>query len=85
MSGGDARESIGSFPSMSNTAREPEEFLQHQQRQYHVIKPFMGSPPEMGSEDSDLQRITGTSETPPAPPAAKKKRSLPGTPVSLKH
>ncbi|OEL24160.1 Zinc finger protein MAGPIE [Dichanthelium oligosanthes] len=34
----------------------------------------------MGSDDGDLQRVTGPSEPPPAPPAVKKKRSLPGTP-----
>jgi hypothetical protein len=62
---------------------EDEELLHHQQRRYRVIKPFMGSPPEMGNDDGDLQRVTGASEPPPpppAPPVAKKKRSLPGTP-----
>ncbi|WVZ67524.1 hypothetical protein U9M48_016586 [Paspalum notatum var. saurae] len=36
----------------------------------------------MSNDDSDLQRVTGPSEPPlpPAPPTAKKKRSLPGTP-----
>ncbi|XP_062230542.1 protein indeterminate-domain 12-like [Phragmites australis] len=75
------RECTGSFSSVSNTAREvEEELLHHQQRQYN-IKPFLGSsPPEMGNDDGDLQHVIGTSESPPAPPAAKKKRSLPGTP-----
>ncbi|CAO2181807.1 unnamed protein product [Urochloa humidicola] len=78
-----ARECAGSFSSSvsSNTGREvEEEFLQHQQGQYH-IKPLLGSPPDMGNDDGDLQqRVRGPSETPPAPPTVKKKRSLPGTP-----
>ncbi|CAL4952829.1 unnamed protein product [Urochloa decumbens] len=87
MSGAAARECAGSFSSSvssnNNTAREvEEEFLQHQQRQYHVKPLFGSSPPEMGNDDGDLQRVTGPSEPPPlaAPPTVKKKRSLPGTP-----
>jgi hypothetical protein len=83
MSGAAARECAGSFSSVSsnNTASREveEEFLQHQQRQFH-IKPLLGSPPEMGTDDGDLQRVTGPSEPPPAAPTVKKKRSLPGTP-----
>ena len=84
MSGAAARECAGSFSSVSsnNTASREveEEFLQHQQRQFH-IKPLLGSPPEMGTDDGDLQRVTGPSEPPPpALPTVKKKRSLPGTP-----
>ena len=83
MSGAAARECAGSFSSVSsnNTASREveEEFLQHQQRQFR-IKPLLGSPPEMGTDDGDLQRVTGPSEAPPAPPTVKKKRSLPGTP-----
>ncbi|GJN16818.1 hypothetical protein PR202_gb03841 [Eleusine coracana subsp. coracana] len=82
-----AREFTGSLSSVSNTTanREvQEELLQHQQqRRYRVIKPFMGSPPEMcndDDDDGDLQSIAGSSEPTPAPPAVKKKRSLPGTP-----
>ncbi|CAO2196324.1 unnamed protein product [Urochloa humidicola] len=84
MSGAVARECAGSFSSSvssSNTGREvEEEFLQHQQGQYH-IKPLLGSPQDMGNDDGDLQqRFHGPSEPPPAPPTVKKKRSLPGTP-----
>ncbi|CAL4959557.1 unnamed protein product [Urochloa decumbens] len=87
MSGAAARECAGSFSSSVSSnnytaSREvEEEFLQHQQRQYHV-KPLFGSPPEMGNDDGDLQRVTGPSEPPPAAPptTVKKKRSLPGTP-----
>ncbi|KAL6613851.1 hypothetical protein ACP70R_036121 [Stipagrostis hirtigluma subsp. patula] len=77
--GGAARDCTGSFSAMSNTAGEEEELRKSQQRPYHG-KPFLGSPPEMGNDDGDLQDITGPSEPPPAPPAVKKKRSLPGTP-----
>ncbi|RCV28943.1 hypothetical protein SETIT_5G443300v2 [Setaria italica] len=83
MSGVAARECAGSFSSVSsNTAREvEEEFLQHQQQQFHTKPLVLGSPPEMGNDDGDLQRVTGPSELPPpAPPTVKKKRSLPGTP-----
>ncbi|GJM91959.1 hypothetical protein PR202_ga08382 [Eleusine coracana subsp. coracana] len=79
-----AREFTGSLSSVSNTAREvQEELLQHQQqRRYRVIKPFMGSPPEVcnDDDDGDLQSIADSSEPTPAPQAVKKKRSLPGTP-----
>jgi hypothetical protein len=77
-----SRECAGSsFSSASSsTAREvDEEFLQ---QQFHNIKPLvLGSSPEMGNDDGDLQRVTGPPPPPPpAPPAVKKKRSLPGTP-----
>jgi hypothetical protein len=50
--------------SASNIARVvDEELLHHRQRRRCVIKLIMGSPPEMGNDDGDLQRVTGASDS----------------------
>jgi hypothetical protein len=52
MSGAGAGRVGMTMSSVSNTAWEVDkELLHHQQRWYYVIKPFMGSPPEMGNDD----------------------------------
>ncbi|KAL6839901.1 hypothetical protein ACP4OV_029711 [Aristida adscensionis] len=77
-----ARECTGSLisSSVSSTAAAvEEELMKLPHLQYHV-KPMLSSPPEMAGGGGDLQHIAGPSEPPAAPPAVKKKRSLPGTP-----
>ncbi|KAM0887828.1 hypothetical protein ACQ4PT_028736 [Festuca glaucescens] len=76
MACGAARECTQSFSSVSNTG----EVLGEEFRLPYHGKPFVSSPPEIGEDDGDLQHVITGGTSPPALPAAKKKRSLPGTP-----
>jgi hypothetical protein len=83
MACGAARECTHSFSSVNNTGEVlGEEFGR---LPYHG-KPFVSSPPEIGEDDGDLQHVITGGTSPPALPAAKKKkRSLPGTPGACMH